>query len=95
MSIKHFREEFLKEGFRHIYEWRDEADVVYPEHAHEDMVSFIVLQGSIYITFSDKNNTIEVKKGERFDVPPGKVHSAYAGPEGCSYLVAEMIEGDA
>ncbi len=92
MRIKHYREEFLKEGFRHIYEWRDEAEVAYSEHAHDDLVSFFVLQGSIFIYFADK--TVEVKKGQRFDVPPGKKHSAHAGPEGCSYLVAEMIEGD-
>ena len=92
MGIKHIREEFMKEGFRNVYEWTDQADTVYSEHAHKDLVSLYILQGSLFITIDDE--TTELTKGKRFDVPPGEDHSAYVGPEGCTYLVAEMIEGD-
>lgn len=82
----------MKEGFRHVYEWSDEAGTVYPAHTNKDLVSFAILQGSLFITIDDE--TKELTPGKRFDVPPGEEHSAYVGPEGCSYLVAEMIEGD-
>jgi len=86
------KKELEKEGFKHIYEWTDEPGIEYPPHKHKDKVSFYIVDGSINLIIDDKN--IELKKGDRFDVPPNTKHTAKVGPEGCTYLVGEMIEGD-
>ena len=85
-------EEQLKlEGFSHIFNWHDEAGAGYESHAHKDKVSFFVTAGSVkFYGGIDK----EVRAGERFDVPAGTGHSALVGPDGCDWVVGEMIEGD-
>ncbi len=85
------KKRFKNEGFAHVYEWHDEPNTEYPEHAHKGKVSFYVLQGSVI--FSGKINQT-VKAGERFDVPVGIKHSALVGPEGCDWIIGEEIEGD-
>jgi quercetin dioxygenase-like cupin family protein len=92
MNKAFFQEQLEKEGFKHIYEWKDKPETAYAEHKHQDKVTLYILDGDI--TFYIDGQTIELKKGDRFDVPPGKDHAALVGPEGCSYLVGEMIEGD-
>ena len=95
LSKKDIRQALRKlkeEGFKHVYEWRDEPHVEYPEHAHEDRVSFYIIEGSL--TFRINGETIELNKGDRYDVPPKTNHTAKVGPEGCSFVVGEMIEGD-
>lgn len=41
-----------------------------------------------------KEYTILLKAGDRIDVPVGKKHRAKVGPEGCQFIVGEMIESD-
>jgi mannose-6-phosphate isomerase-like protein (cupin superfamily) len=92
MSNDQLKHQLASEGFKHIYEWKDKPETPYVEHKHQDKVALYILDGSI--TFYIDTETIELKKGDRFDVPPGKDHTALVGPEGCSYIVGEMIEGD-
>ncbi len=89
---KNLVEQLEKDGFKHIYEWEDKPGTEYPPHSHKDRVSFYIIDGSL--TFYIDNQVIELKKGDRFDVPVAKEHRAKVGPGGCSYLVGEMIEGD-
>lgn len=87
-------QEILKsEGFVHVYEWHDEPGTKYPVHAHKGKVTIFIEKGDVTFHFSD-NTTHIVKIGERFDVPIGLEHSAVVGPNGCDYVVGEMIEGD-
>ena len=86
------KRKLTEEGFHHIYGWHDEPHVEYPAHAHKDKVSMYILAGSLTLRFG--NEEIILKKGDRFDVPPGKEHTALVGPTGCDFLVGEMIEGD-
>ncbi len=81
-----------EEGFPYVYEWHDELGTKYPAHAHKDKVSMYILSGGL--TFYFGQEVIELKAGDRFDVPPEKEHSAVVGAEGCDFLVGEMIEGD-
>jgi len=92
MDKKALKDKLKIEGFKHIYEWHDEPGVEYPAHAHKDKVSMYILNGSITFWFEDK--TVELKEGERFDVPVGKQHTAKVSLNGCDFLVGEMIEGD-
>ncbi|HEY4504449.1 MAG TPA: hypothetical protein VJI73_01620 [Candidatus Paceibacterota bacterium] len=80
------------EGFAHVYTWTDEPGVTYPAHAHKGKVSFFVSVGSI--TMKLDNNEVLVQTGERMDVPVGEIHTAVVGPDGCTFVVGEEIEGD-
>ena len=79
------------EGFPIVYDWHDEAGIIYPLHKHQGKVAFYVVDGSV--TFSGGINQT-VSRGERIDVPPGVEHSAVVGSQGCDYVVGEEIEGD-
>ncbi len=84
-------EQLKSEGFTHVFEWHDEPNTSYSEHAHKGKVSFYIVRGSVKFSGGiDKT----VKAGERFDVPPGVPHSAIVGPKGCDWVVGEEIEGD-
>ncbi len=91
-NVQEIEEQFRQENFPIIYEWHDDAGIVYPEHAHQGRVSFLVIKGSI--TFSGGIEKV-VFAGERIDVPVGVIHSAIVGVDGCDYIVAQDIEGDA
>jgi len=92
-NIKTLTEKLNSEGFKHIYEWTDKSNKEYSAHKHKDKVSFYVIDGDIVMDIEGKS--ISIKKGERFDVPVGKTHSAKVGKSGCHFLVGEMINGDA
>lgn len=84
-------EQFKSEGFVHVFLWHDEPNTKYEEHAHKGKTAFYITKGSVTFT-SGFDKTF--KEGERFDVPPGVLHTAIVGPEGCDWVVAEEIEGD-
>jgi len=81
------------EGFKFVFEWHDEPGKTYDLHAHKDKVAFYLTEGSLEFDFQGKR--FEVKKGERFDVPPKTLHTGKIGPNGATFIVGEMIEGDA
>ena len=81
-----------EEGFRFVYEWKDTSTTFYPEHSHQDRVALYIIGGELTFDFSGEKVTI--KKGARFDVPAGKLHTAVVGREGCEFIVGEMIDGD-
>ncbi len=85
-------ERLRTDGFQHIYEWKDGPGTIYPEHAHKGKVSFYIIQGDIDVVIEGKKTS--VKSGERMDVPVRAKHSAIVGPEGCTFIVGEEIEGD-
>ena len=82
------------EGFSHVFEWVDGPNTEYPPHSHKGRVSFYIKEGCVTLNFG-MGNGIMLCKGERCDVIPGKQHSAKVGPQGCSWVVGEEIEGDA
>jgi len=82
--------QFESEGFASVYEWTDPARTEYPEHAHEGRVSLFVTDGMITIDFEGVIK--ELKAGDRFDVPIGKLHTATVGPRGWDVVVGEDLE---
>jgi quercetin dioxygenase-like cupin family protein len=92
MGNDSLKEKLEAEGFKHVYEWHDEPGTDYPPHKHQGKVTLYITGGSL--SFFIDGKVIELKDGERFDVPVGKEHTAKVGAEGCSYIVGEMIEGD-
>lgn len=92
MDIESYKKELEKEGFKHIYEWTDQPNTEYAINKHKDKVSFYITDGSLILDVEGKE--VVLKKGDGFDLPPNKEHSAKVGSEGCSYVVGELIEGD-
>jgi quercetin dioxygenase-like cupin family protein len=92
MDKEHLKHKLTDEGFPHVYEWHDDAGTKYPAHAHKDKVSMYILGGGLMFQFGDEE--VNLKEGDRFDVPPGKEHTAVVGANGCDFLVGEMIDGD-
>ena len=80
------------EGFVHVYEWTDKPNTEYSEHSHKGKVSFYLTKGSILMNI-DGALTM-VRAGDRMDVPVGIPHTAKVGPDGCTFIVGEEIEGD-
>ena len=74
------------EGFE-VSAWRDPADRVYDEHAHECDESLWVVRGSI--VFEVSGSEYLLGPGDRLLLPAGVAHRARAGPEGASYLIGQ------
>ncbi len=96
-SIQKIAEECKKtlkevDRFNHVYEWTDKPGTTYPSHAHKGKVSFYVVKGSITMELDGKSMTLNPV--DRIDVPVGATHSAQVGPDGCTFVVGEEIEGD-
>ena len=75
------------EGFKDCYTWQDVPGTYYGPHKHHGITAHVILEGSMDITVDGKTTTY--KKGDRFDVPAGKLHSARIGSDGCKYIVGE------
>ena len=75
-----------------MYDWHDEPGVSYEAHAHKDKVTVYIVEGGVLFRFGEAE--IPLVAGARFDVPIGQTHTAVVGPDGCTYVVGEMIERD-
>lgn len=91
-DIPSLKQQLTEEGFVHIFEWKDLPNTVYEEHLHKGAVTMYLLEGGLTLNLG--NEEILLKEGDRFDVPIGKNHKALVSPQGCHYLVGEMIRGD-
>ncbi|KAH8426705.1 uncharacterized protein LDX57_004438 [Aspergillus melleus] len=69
----------------------------YSPHSHRGLTTHLIRQGTLTITYPEDNARLhngEVKKetfgvGARVDVPAGKLHEVWIGPEGCEYVIGE------
>ncbi len=91
-NVEALKEKLVQEGFVHVFEWKDAPGTLYPAHKHKDRVAMYILEGGL--TFNFDGEKIMLKKGDRFDAPPDKEHTAVVGPDGCHFLVGEMTDGD-
>jgi len=78
------------EGFTNISVWEDMPSVFHAAHKHEKATTHVILEGEMMITASNKTKFF--KRGERFDVPAGQIHSAKTGNKGCKYIIGEKDE---
>lgn len=81
MDVEALKQQLETEGFPHIYEWKDAPGTEYPAHAHKDKVALYILDGGLTFDFSGEK--VMLKKGDRYDVAPGREHTAVVGPDGC------------
>ena len=65
----------------HCYQWSNEPGAVYAVHHHPYRKILYVAEGSITFTPAGRS-PIEMRAGDRLDLPAGTGHGAVVGPDG-------------
>lgn len=86
-SRETIKERLAKEGFPIINECSDLPNKITSKHDHPGDILLIVTSGLIEITIDKKTSVL--KPGDEIFLPARVLHSAKAGPEGCSYIDGE------
>lgn len=89
MDEKELAKQLEREGFGHTNVWQDRPNAFYAHHTHETETAHIILSGEITLTIDGWTETY--RAGSPCDVPAGQVHAAKMGPEGCRYLIGELL----
>ena len=70
------------------------SNAYYPPHTHDDVTTHLIRRGTFTVKYPEdtakggaKKETFET--GARIDVPAGKLHEVWIGPEGCEYVIGE------
>lgn len=74
-------EDRLRAEAKHCYQWSNGPDHTYAVHSHPYRKILYVERGSITFTPQGKP-AIEMKAGDRLDLPAGTPHGALVGSEG-------------
>lgn len=90
-EFKHLTEEKItqavkKEGFRPL-KLRNAPGARYPQHQHPEEKLLVFLEGTMEVTV--EHHVYHCRVGDKLTIPGNKVHSAVAGPHGCTFLWAE------
>jgi hypothetical protein len=64
--------------------WSNGPGDRYGRHDHTYHKVLFCLEGSIVFHLVDRD--VELRAGERLDLPPGTPHAATVGPDGCSCI---------
>ena len=70
------------------YAWGNPPGDVYTPHRHGYHKIVICLSGSIVFELPPGGEFVELRPGDRLDLPPGLEHAATVGPEGVVCLEA-------
>ncbi len=71
------------------YRWDNGAGFDYAKHAHAYHKVLYCLRGSIRFVLGEDERVLELRAGDRMDLPSGTQHSAFVGPEGVACLEAQ------
>lgn len=82
--------ETLDEQELNVYQWSNLPDDVYASHTHGYHKVLYVVEGSIRFDLPTRNESLNLKKGDRLDLPAGIRHSAVVGSEGVTCLEAHI-----
>lgn len=66
--------------------WSNQAGYSYAEHSHPYHKVLYCIDGAI--TFHTPSGDVDMRPGDRLDLPPRTVHSATVGPEGVTCMEA-------
>jgi quercetin dioxygenase-like cupin family protein len=77
----------LAEGLE-PYRWSNEPYTTYAEHRHTYVKVLYVVRGSISFTLSHNGRTLDLRSGDRLDLPAYTAHTALVGPGGVVCLEA-------
>lgn len=84
---KGVQKKFAEEGLS-PYRWSNGPHDVYAAHDHPYAKVLYCVQGSIRFRLEALAKVIDLKPGDRLDLPPHTAHSAVVGPEGVVCLEA-------
>jgi quercetin dioxygenase-like cupin family protein len=68
------------------YEWSSRGGDEYPPHRHTYRKILYCVSGSIRFDLTDERRSIELRKGDRLELPPGTLHAAAVGPDGVTCI---------
>jgi quercetin dioxygenase-like cupin family protein len=74
----------LREEADDCYSWSNGPRDVYAEHSHSYEKILYCVAGSITFTLPDRK--IRLGPGDRIVLPPGTVHGAVVGADGCTCI---------
>ena len=83
------REDLVEQQLK-VFHWANEPDDVYAGHTHGYHKIIYVVKGSINFDFPTRQKSVNLKAGDRLEVPAGVRHSAAVGPEGVVCLEAHV-----
>ena len=70
------------------YRWDNDPGYVYAPHEHPYSKVLYCVGGSIRFLLTGEGRSLELRPGDRMDLPPGTAHSAVVGPDGVACLEA-------
>jgi quercetin dioxygenase-like cupin family protein len=70
------------------YAWGNPAGHVYAPHRHPFVKVLYCVSGSIRFDLPDDGSSVELRPGDRFDLPAQTLHAAVVGPDGVVCLEA-------
>jgi quercetin dioxygenase-like cupin family protein len=68
------------------YSWSNGPGDRYAPHSHGYEKVLYCVEGSIRFQLENEGRRIELKAGDRMVLPPGTVHSAVVGDQGCTCI---------
>ena len=73
-----------------VYRWSNDPDDVYPGHTHGYHKIIYVIEGSIKFDLPTQHETLNLKAGDKLELPAGIRHSAVVGPDGVACFEAHI-----
>jgi quercetin dioxygenase-like cupin family protein len=68
------------------YSWSNGPGDRYAPHTHDYEKVLYCVDGSINFVVEPGGRTVELRAGDRMELPAGTVHSAVVGHEGCTCI---------
>jgi quercetin dioxygenase-like cupin family protein len=68
------------------YSWSNGPGDRYAPHSHGYEKVLYCVEGSIRFQLENEGRTLELEAGDRMVLPPGTVHSAVVGTDGCTCI---------
>jgi quercetin dioxygenase-like cupin family protein len=72
-------------GYR-THTWSNDPDFVYGIHNHPYDKMIVVLEGSIRFDMPQQQKSVQMRPGDRLELPAGTAHGAVVGPAGVTCL---------
>ena len=92
MSPSEIEERLRAEGLL-ASSWGNVPGERYGAHSHDYDKVLVATRGSIVFHLTDVGRDVELRAGERLDLPAGTRHAATVGEEGVSCLEAHLAAG--
>ena len=74
------------------YAWSNGPGFVYAKHEHGYHKVLYCALGGIRFTLPERGEALELKAGDRLELPPGVWHGALVGPEGVTCVEAARTD---